>query len=241
MFSPSGKTEKFKKILYLIMIPVFVFCLFVTGKRGPFIAAVLGLLFYFYLGFVKRISPKFRIISMIVLAVIISAFYFYGDLLPHIFAYSPMAIMEGQSTTIRLELYSLSRELFFQNPILGVGTGGFSQLSGSGGYPHNIFLEILSENGLVGIMIFLAFISLITIYGTKLIALFTSYSTEFRQKIALMVLAIALALFVGRQFSYGLTMHKDLLVFFALVVNLYVYRGADINCMPKGVYNFRLK
>ena len=49
----------------------------------------------------------------------------------------------------------------------------------------------------------------------------------------LIILVIGVSLFVERQFSFGLDMHKDLFVFFGLIINLsslnHSYKMKDIS------------
>ena len=54
---------------------------------------------------------------------------------------------------IRLKHYSTAWQLFKNQPLFGIGTAGFPE-----GYPHNIFLEIAAENGLLGLIIFFSFL-----------------------------------------------------------------------------------
>lgn len=59
----------------------------------------------------------------------------------------------------RLTYYQQALSLFFDHPLTGVGFGLFSQSAGNADislYPHTIFLEIGSELGLVGLMLFTA-------------------------------------------------------------------------------------
>ncbi|MFH0734349.1 MAG: O-antigen ligase family protein [bacterium] len=64
----------------------------------------------------------------------------------------------------RFEAFRISREIIVQNPILGVGFGGFKHaynnrdLSLNIKYPHNIFLEYITEFGIVGLIVFLLLI-----------------------------------------------------------------------------------
>lgn len=46
-------------------------------------------------------------------------------------------------------------ELFLQNPIFGVGYGRYDILGTYGTYPHNMFVEILAETGIVGLVVLL--------------------------------------------------------------------------------------
>ena len=52
-------------------------------------------------------------------------------------------------------------QIWLEYPILGIGVGDFSIAAGLGDlseYPHNIFLEILSETGMVGLVLFVLFL-----------------------------------------------------------------------------------
>ena len=56
-------------------------------------------------------------------------------------------IAEGDR--IRERNIDIALAIFMSNPIVGVGLGGFHYVSGII-YPHNFFLELLSETGLIG-------------------------------------------------------------------------------------------
>lgn len=52
----------------------------------------------------------------------------------------------------RFVLYIQALQLFLENPILGVGLGGFAE-PGTRTYPHNLVLELAAETGLVGLLL----------------------------------------------------------------------------------------
>jgi O-antigen ligase len=55
----------------------------------------------------------------------------------------------------RFEAFTAGFNLFIQNSILGAGFGGFNFGDGINTqikYPHNVFIEILSETGIVGMI-----------------------------------------------------------------------------------------
>ena len=234
---PSQRNWKLDRILYVAIIPVFLYGIFLTGVRGPLIAAVVGLALYFFIGFLKRITPKFRVACITALILIIIGFYYLGDRLPNIEAYSLTTIREGLSTAERLEQYSLVRNLFSQSPLLGVGTNGFEQLTGWG-YPHNIFMEVAVENGLIGLIFFGTFLGIVGWYGFRFLAFYYRRLDMPKQKIGLIILTISLVLLVGRQFSFGLDMHKDLFVFLALIVNLPVIVKLDLGLKQNKVEKY---
>ncbi|WP_255261516.1 O-antigen ligase family protein [Bacillus pseudomycoides] len=67
----------------------------------------------------------------------------------------------GESAEGRTGRYDFAFKLFAENPIVGDGIGGFGYNyndTDARGYPHNIFLEIIAELGLVGLVLFLLLI-----------------------------------------------------------------------------------
>jgi O-antigen ligase len=132
------------------------------------------------------------------------------------------------SVNIRLKHYSDAWQLFKQKPLFGMGTGGFP-----GGYPHNIFLEIAAENGLLGLVIFLCFLFTVCQRGYQFLNKNIIKNNKQAKIIGLIVLVVGILLFIERQFSFRLDMHKDLFVFFGLIINLpslnHSYKMKDIS------------
>jgi hypothetical protein len=50
---------------------------------------------------------------------------------------------------------------------------------------------------------------------------------EYSKNIGLIILTLSVTLFIEKQFSYGLDMHKDLFVFLGLMVNLPLIRADE--------------
>jgi O-antigen ligase len=65
----------------------------------------------------------------------------------------------GQSTTlIRILIYWEGLVNFWNNKLLGIGLGSFefnSLLIGKIIYPHNVFIELLAETGIIGFSLFM--------------------------------------------------------------------------------------
>jgi O-antigen ligase len=64
----------------------------------------------------------------------------------------------------RVELVKISRQLFIENPVFGIGFGGFksyNELTELLKYPHNIFLELAVEGGVIGVLVLCAVLFLI--------------------------------------------------------------------------------
>jgi O-antigen ligase len=64
---------------------------------------------------------------------------------------------EDESTLERLFAFQIGLNAFVENPILGLGLGGFGLYGynlDENVYPHNIFIEIGAELGFVGLILF---------------------------------------------------------------------------------------
>ena len=82
----------------------------------------------------------------------------------------PSMIFDQSSIQIRIQYYHDAIESFKKNPLIGKGVGMFSYEHGSrGAYPHNIFLEIAAEYGLIGIIIFWPFLIYLFYLALRLI------------------------------------------------------------------------
>lgn len=57
----------------------------------------------------------------------------------------------------RMMLYAQSLSIFHDNPLLGSGLGGFNAITGEP-WPHNFFLELLCETGVIGTFVALLFL-----------------------------------------------------------------------------------
>jgi len=210
------------KAFCIAVIPLCLFGIFLSGVRGPLVSAIVGLAFYLLIMY--RRKPRV-LISMV--GIILFLLVTFNILNPYIAskttnirAYSIEALMQGKAVKSRLERYHGAMKLFAQRPWLGGGTNSYYQRTQLDEYPHNIFLEIGSENGLIGLLVFLGFLGSIVWAGFRYFSIQHIRLGPHERAIGLAVLAISLTLLVEKQFSYSLTMHKDLFVFLGIIVNL---------------------
>jgi O-antigen ligase len=64
------------------------------------------------------------------------------------------------SSQLRLEQQLRGIDVWQQYPILGAGVGGYDAVTGLG-YPHNVFIEVAANNGIIGVSLFLIIVSLV--------------------------------------------------------------------------------
>jgi len=229
---------KYGKLFCALAIIPLLYSIFLVGSRGPIISAIVGLIFFALILFKTKIKDRnttiILIITLILILVGISCFdIIYSKLfanqvipednnvvsevkkiIPNIESFS-LKNAKNMSVNIRLKHYSDAWYLFKNKPLFGIGTGGFP-----GGYPHNIFLEIAAENGLLGLIIFFGFLFTICQKGYQFLNENFKKINKHAKIMSLIILAIGISLFVERQFSFGLDMHKDLFAFLGIVVSL---------------------
>ena len=73
-----------------------------------------------------------------------------------------------ESAERRLLIWEKGMELFKENFLVGIGYGAFSQLGYDLGDTHNIYVNILAEEGIAGMLIFLILISTFLTEGFRL-------------------------------------------------------------------------
>jgi len=159
-----------KKFLHLtgllLLTGISSFALLSTGGRGPVLAIFFTALCLLalpsklagnhkqrFICIVGIITTTILIYSLMKLYINFESMHFYARL--------PSTLGEAQLDGPLLErwqYYMSAMRAFIENPIIGVGAGGwpiFHGIGEKGIHPHNIFLEIISETGIIGLFLFL--------------------------------------------------------------------------------------
>lgn len=156
-----------KKLIFLFII--YIFSLILTTKRGPLIFSISSLFFTYILLDKKRIDKK--IIKIIGTGIIVSLFfYLVSEVIPEISEVLKRFSSDGSSG--REIMYSLAFSMFKKNIFFGQGTGAYKyeyaiSLANDAHHKylnvHNVYLQLLCENGIVGFFLFI-----IAAWGTLL-------------------------------------------------------------------------
>jgi O-antigen ligase len=147
--------------LCLVLVFALGFVLAIGGGRGPLLSTALPLLVAITLS--VRLPARKILISRALFSVFILLLA-----LPAGLALYSTVTGQRLGTIDRLErlltegnprtaLYAKTIELSRRALVLGHGTGSWPVLVGygdEGNYPHNLFLELVAENGLVGLILF---------------------------------------------------------------------------------------
>jgi hypothetical protein len=177
----SKKLFFIKKIycnLFLILVP---FAIFITGERSNFIKSLIIFILLLLLINNKFLLFKKKIIFVITFTLILSSILLSKNILNRQTAiFEQYKIINKIEATEKIkhiqyaEHYLLAWSIFLENKWLGVGTKNFRYICNNEKYkdkyprgctthPHQIYFELLCEQGIIGFLIFLLFFATIFI------------------------------------------------------------------------------
>ena len=184
LFTLSYICNKINYFIFLILLSIFVVTSFLIGERSNFLK-LFFLLILFTLTFTvysRKLSIKNLVVVVTSIFLIIYSsthfikdsyrgqklFYLFSDLISSNDGKLKLNIKEKFTNTSHYPLYVTSYKIFRENPLFGIGINNFFNESHKKKYeiknkenlhysthPHQIYLEILSEVGLVGAIYFL--------------------------------------------------------------------------------------
>ena len=186
-----------KTLLWLTLLILNLAGLFYSGGRGPIVALLLTIIFILFISFnFKRVSiNKYMLFGFLIIMLLTSiAFLFLHQITQtSLIRFKVMLTQATSGTLTRLTMYTKAIEALRFYPLSGVGIGGFSMFAygtDSRLYPHNIFLEIGAESGLLGFSLFLCLVGFCLFY---LMSLRKKYN---REKYFLTTTILALFIFM---------------------------------------------
>lgn len=179
------------RIFLLGLIYVNIVCILFLFSRGAYIALFVGLLFL--LLFKKRV---------LLIPLILAALCWQVALPEKVQDRIKMTTDEyghlDKSNQGRLLIWEQSLELFGKSPIVGVGFGVFQYLGFDLKDTHNIYLKILAEQGIIGLVIFLILIMILFIQGMQLHA---NSDDDFSKGLGLGFAACIIVLIINNMFG----------------------------------------
>lgn len=131
-----------------------------TLSRGGLLALALGLLIYFLF---MKLSAKF---GAIMISTITGFFAYFTilkltniNILSTLFLRFDLLLSDGGSG--RVSIWENGWKLFVENPLTGIGIYNFlgynTSIFGDKHYMHNTYLEVLTESGIIGFVLFFVF------------------------------------------------------------------------------------
>lgn len=154
------------KIKYTFAFTIFAAAIILTGSKGPLLALIFGSIIFF----LARITSRRTLLFLsALLACVLPSIYFLPEKVINRFAAigrvigGDLVATDSGSIGIRLDAWRQPIEIFYENPIFGVGLGNWVNHVAAGElfYPHNFIIEAIVELGSLGalaLLVTLAFV-----------------------------------------------------------------------------------
>lgn len=213
-------------VVRLALLPVLALLLVAivsTGSRGPLVSLFVGMLAYSIL-FENRYRSRLILFSGFAIGLVIALIFTLPESLTTRFfqlAQGDVVIMPGGVKRVstlgtRFAFWEMSVDTWLssiENALVGLGAGGFSSLfiwRDFRWYPHNLFLEVLVELGIVGLVTIAVLMGMCLkhLMSQKISGSLTNHS-------ALWVAAM-LVMFFAAQFSGDINDNRSLLMLLAI-------------------------
>lgn len=162
-----SKSFSYKIGCVFALLPISL-SLIATNTRGPVLMLLFIILIYIIFFWGKKIKEKFIVFGVVISIAIILLFLLPSNFLNRYVYFfeqnvfnTTTSVSRASSSAMRLIYYNRVFEYFKDYPfslIFGTGMGNFSTLFDcyhKVSYPHNIFLEVLFEQGLIGFVFLL--------------------------------------------------------------------------------------
>jgi O-antigen ligase len=144
--------------LYLAYLPLALLGIGLTGTRTALVATLPGLVMA--LGLLSKLRPRQRVLSVVLVA---GGIALVQPLVPQ----DSMLRLSSTASEItsgtlngRTYLWSNGLKAFGRRPVGGSGSGSFPRASQTGQVAHNTPISVLTETGLVGLIVFTALVGL---------------------------------------------------------------------------------
>ena len=173
LFKSFQEKNQTIRISILLILLLFLLCIFITGERSNTIKTFFGFFLFFYLN--RSITFKVKFFCTIIFISLVSFIFTNSEYLKHRYRgqlFNVIITKEKREVFYQENLYSkLYRsgiEVFKNYPILGVGNKNYrietcDKNKNNENYyclthPHQVYIELLAEHGLVGTSVFLILI-----------------------------------------------------------------------------------
>jgi O-antigen ligase len=146
-----------RKLIFILMILTLVFAVLITYSRGGILGLGFSALAIWYFDNEKRKKNLMLIIMGIILCITM-----FPDVIERM-----ATMIEPEKDTVgsaqaRMRVLNIGIQIFLENPVFGVGVNNFpiaegmTHQTGLWAAPHNSFIQIASETGILGLIAFIA-------------------------------------------------------------------------------------
>jgi O-antigen ligase len=224
-----NRWSRAKRVGSIGISALMVYVLLGTASRGAIGVVVVTLLVYFW---VRRGRHGVTWIPVVAITGIFVLGFWSEFLKGALATYFP-DIWRLDLSLIREDLFEMNRAMLREVALdmiadhhwIGIGTAGFSEYLSSfadpllsiSGYPHNIFLEVAAENGLIGLLLLCSFMGSVASVAWRNVNLERNQVKKAVDYHPLLV-ALSIGLLFEAQFSLSLPDHKALFILIAGIV-----------------------
>ncbi len=156
------------RVSYAIGMGLLLVCLLLTRSRGGLLTFLLALL-YFLLRLRRSRRPEGKWVPLMVVGggvMLVFLFLLRPDLWLPLVQRFQLALRGEESVLARLEFWAVALRIAWTSPLFGTGLGNYgdffshfqSRLEFYTSDPHNLLLQVLSETGLIGFLLFIIFV-----------------------------------------------------------------------------------
>ena len=152
------------QLLFWVLIFIFLYIIITNASRGGIISSLISLIiFLFYYNRIKNKNKKKILFPLLTLIYIIITYYSVQIFQQIILRLSIGSVIQDDS---RMDLINSAFHLFFNSMFIGTGVGSIQTsmqlISATINLPHNLFLELLVQYGIIIFILFI--ISLISLF-----------------------------------------------------------------------------
>lgn len=196
------KNKKHNIFKYIYILVVFI-AILSTGSRGPAVAGIIMLIYFF----IKTVNINKLVIYFfisIIVGMLINPLFdnpFFLKNISRTFAFIGENGINWSGTSGRDILYINAIKQFQHKPIIGHGFFGYISVFMNGRYPHNLFLEILLQGGIL-MLTMAIFILILLVY--KIMKIKKHIEPIYFVLIYLCIYQCSLLMFSGTYITQGL-------------------------------------
>ena len=231
----TARGKLYHRFLYGAGFLLGLFALF-SHSRGAILGFTAGIILWALLYLAKEFSWKRLIIAAVLLAVIFTSFYSSDAIVSRFDRI--MSYQDDSSITTRLKMWQTSLDLIRENPLLGIGAGNFnptalryveevreeSPWSSHHLHPHNLYLQIPLEQGILSLIIFLILVGKSYYIALKNYLFYPEKSWPFFAALAFMAMLTAILGHSFFDFPLNRTFNGFPLILLAVMNLLYFER-----------------
>ncbi len=151
------RTHKYRALLALALL-FLAFIIVKSGSRAALAGSVFGIMVFLSLTLNRRAIMQMLMVIFALASLYALATRFSDGLIAYRWERSTIE----RDTETRLAMSRHAIGVFFDHPLRGGGTGGWGTVffgPGINMYPHNIFAEISAELGVIGMSLFIVFLT----------------------------------------------------------------------------------